>query len=246
MRWLISLQKSLTKLASGPSGSWRWRRVSVRQLLRRVISTSVACCARRWRSTRSARRGACPSTPSRARRSRSSSSMRCMTSWRGEVPRSWAGVGEELAPELLGGQDLREVTSLLLLGAVRDERRPDQVHADPVDDLGRARGGDLLLEDVVLDDRGAAPTVLARPVDADPAALVQLPLPAAQEGDLVGEGRVLGGRRDVRAEPFAQLGAEGLLGGREGEIHERTCPRGRRRVNRAHRARRGNSSSTAT
>jgi hypothetical protein len=41
MRWLISLQKSFTKLDSGPSGSRRRMRVSVRQLLRREISTSM-------------------------------------------------------------------------------------------------------------------------------------------------------------------------------------------------------------
>ena len=42
-----------------------------------------------------------------------------------------AGVrlGEALAPDLLGGEDLLEVARLLLLGAVRDDRRPG--HAEP-------------------------------------------------------------------------------------------------------------------
>src|SRR5438552_682932 len=133
-----------------------------------------------------------------------------------------AGLGEELAPELVRGEDLREEAPLLFLRSVGDERRPDQVDADPVDDLGCAGGGELLLEDVVLDHRGAAPAVLARPVDADPAAVVQLPLPGAEEGDLVGEGRVLRRGRPIRAEPRAQLGAAGLLGGAEREIHYTT------------------------
>jgi len=76
----------------------------------------------------------------------------------------------------------------------------------------------------VLDDGGAAPAVLARPVDTHPAAVVQLPLPGAEEGDLVGERRGLGGGREVGAEPAAQLGAEVLLGGAEGEVHY-TTPR---------------------
>src|SRR5581483_1357239 len=142
------------------------------------------------------------------------------------------GLREELAPELLGGQDLRQEAALLLLGAVRDERRSDQVDADPVDDLRRARRGDLLLEDVVLDDGRAAPAVLARPVDADPSPGVQLPLPVTEERDLVGErpGRTVGvgppARRKIRREPGAYLGAERLLGGAEGQVHSAVLARG--------------------
>src|SRR6184192_2108071 len=50
IRWLISLQKSFTTLDSAPSGSRRASRESVRQLLSRVISTSMKCCASRWRT----------------------------------------------------------------------------------------------------------------------------------------------------------------------------------------------------
>src|SRR5205814_5998359 len=63
--------------------------------------------------------------------------------------RAGARLGEELTPELLGRQDRRQEAAPLFLGAVRDERRADEIHADPVDDLGGARGGDPLLEDVV-------------------------------------------------------------------------------------------------
>ena len=122
---------------------------------------------------------------------------------------------------------LRQEAPSLLVGAVRDERRADQVHADAVDDLGRARRGHLLLEDVVLDDGRAATAVLARPVDADPAARRETALPVAQEAHLVGQRRELRRlaaapvRRHVGREPGAQLGAERLLGGRERQVHAR-------------------------
>src|SRR5262249_58951261 len=83
--------------------------------------------------------------------------------------RAGAGLGEELAPELLCRQQRGQETTALLVGSVRDQGRPDEVHPDAVDDLRRARRGYLLLEDVVLDDARAAAAVLARPVDADPA-----------------------------------------------------------------------------
>src|SRR5262249_4917656 len=44
-----------------------------------------------------------------------------------------ARLAEELAPYLLGGEDLRDEAPLLLLGAVPHERRPDVVDADFVD-----------------------------------------------------------------------------------------------------------------
>src|SRR5204862_7612380 len=83
-------------------------------------------------------------------------------------------------------------------------------------------GGDRVHGDVVRDARAPGPAVLARPVDADPAAVVEPALPGAEEGDLVGEGRVLRRGRPIRAEPRAQLGAEGLLAGAEREIHYTT------------------------
>src|SRR2546423_8540707 len=43
------------------------------------------------------------------------------------------GLGVELAPDLLGGQHLLQVALLLRLGAVHDDRRPDEADAEPVD-----------------------------------------------------------------------------------------------------------------
>src|SRR5439155_371456 len=122
---------------------------------------------------------------------------------------------------------VREEEPLLSPRVVGGGRLPDRGAADPVVALGWAGGGQPLHQDVGHDDRAAAPAVLARPVDADPAAVVEPALPGAEEGDLVGEGRVLRRGRPIRAEPRAQLGAEGLLGGAEREIHY-TTPRARR------------------
>ena len=49
------------------------------------------------------------------------------------------GLGEALAPDLLGGEDLREVRLLLLLGAVRHDRRPGHAEPDHADVRRRLR-----------------------------------------------------------------------------------------------------------
>src|SRR5262249_58219638 len=133
-----------------------------------------------------------------------------------------------------GGKGRGQEGPAVLVGAVRDERRPDQVHADAVDDLGRARRRHLLLEDVVLDDGRAATTVLAWPVDAHPASCSEPALPVAQEGDLLAQRRELGRLAalpvgwNVRGEPGAQLGTKRLLDRREREVHARLLARARR------------------
>ena len=77
----------------------------------------------------------------------------------------------DLAPEG-GGQEAR----LLLLGAVRDQRRAEHRDALPAD-VGRAGGGHLLLEDELLDGGHAGAAVFGRPVRRHPAALVHGLLP---------------------------------------------------------------------
>ena len=54
---------------------------------------------------------------------------------RGEVG-AGVGLGEQLAPQLLGGGDGRQPARLLLVGPVGEERRPRQVHADASHELG--------------------------------------------------------------------------------------------------------------
>ena len=65
------------------------------------------------------------------------------------------GLGEALAPELLGGQDRRDVAPPLLVGPEPQQRRPEDVQADDVHELRRAGGCELLIDDDLLD--GGAP-----------------------------------------------------------------------------------------
>ncbi len=87
---------------------------------------------------------------------------------RGEV-RAGLGLREPLAPDLLRGQDRRQVALALLLGAVRDHGRPAHREPEHVRGLRRARADDLLVEDRLLDQGRAAAAVLLRPRDAGPA-----------------------------------------------------------------------------
>src|SRR5439155_20038054 len=133
---------------------------------------------------------------------------------------------EALAPHLLASQDATQEAALLRLGAVLDEGRADQrrPHAD-VDQAGGADARVLLGEEELLDRRGAAAAVLARPVEPGPAPLVQLPLPPARKAHLLR--RLLGlaivgrtpPRGQVRDQPLMHLALEAPLGGVQAEIH---------------------------
>ena len=61
-----------------------------------------------------------------------------------------AGLGVALRPELLDGQDLGQEPVLLLLGAERHQRRPEQLLAEVVDPHRRVGPGVLLVEDHLL------------------------------------------------------------------------------------------------
>src|SRR5690606_939969 len=65
----------------------------------------------------------------------------------------------------------------LVLGAEGDDGRARQPLADMAHAAGAAGAGVLLVEDHLLLDGAAAPTVFLRPADAGPAALGQLALP---------------------------------------------------------------------
>jgi hypothetical protein len=86
----------------------------------------------------------------------------------------------------------------------------------------------LLLEDHLLDQARAPPSVFARPGDADPPPVVQPPVPgeARVEGaigvqrELVVRGGPLRAvRRQLAFEPGAELGPEHLVGRGECEVH---------------------------
>ena len=97
------------------------------------------------------------------------------------------GLAEELAPELLGREDGRQVAQALVLGAVGQQGRAHQVDAHPVDRLGRLGAGVLALVERHLDRRGAPAPVGRGPVHADPALGRQRGLPLASPGHLVGQ-----------------------------------------------------------
>src|SRR5262249_45804289 len=90
-------------------------------------------------------------------------------------------LAEELTPDLVAGEDGRKEASLLRLGAVRDERRARVVDPDAVQQLRRARAGQLLAEDRLRGCGRAAAAVLARPEEADVPGLPQPALPGAQK-----------------------------------------------------------------
>ena len=123
-------------------------------------------------------------------------------------------LGEALAPDLLGGQDLRQVRVLLLVGAVRHDRRPGHPEADDADVRGRLRARHLLVEDRLEAVGRAGAAVLLRPGQPGVAGLVQLAAPLAAE--VVAEALLAAAPAapllgQVGVEPGAQLGAKGCL-----------------------------------
>ena len=97
--------------------------------------------------------------------------------------RARRGLGEELAPDLVGREHRAEVALLLVLGAVRDQRRPEHPHADDVEDPGHAGAPDLLVDHDLLERPEAGAAVLGGPRHRGQAALGELALPRAPGGD---------------------------------------------------------------
>ena len=133
-------------------------------------------------------------------------------------------LGEALAPDLLGGEKRLEVARLLLVGAVRDDRRPGHAEADHAD-VGRSLGGgELLVEDRLEGVRRAGAAVLLRPRQAGVARRVEQLAPLAHERIVeplraaAAAALVLG---QVRVDPAAHLGAELRLLGCVPQIHGR-------------------------
>src|SRR5262249_23417569 len=142
-----------------------------------------------------------------------------------------ARLAEELAPYLLGGEDLRDEAPLLLLGAVPHERRPDVVDADFVDELRGLRTRRLLVVDRLLDRRRPRPSVFLRPGKPAPSGTMEPRLPVTQACRLVVLARESAKR--LRTPPGGQIlrkpptkpEPKRLLLGIEGEIHAGRSPR---------------------
>ena len=91
-------------------------------------------------------------------------------------------LGKPLTPDLLGTQDLGQVAFLLFLGAAVDDGGSHHGNTDEVDGgHGRSHARNLLVEDLLLDDRGAASPVFLGPVQAGPSPFVQLFLPTKSD-----------------------------------------------------------------
>ncbi len=129
------------------------------------------------------------------------------------------GLAEELAPDLRGREDRRQVAQALLLAAVRQQGGSDQVDPDPVHRLGSLRAGVLALVQRDLDGCRTPPSVGLGPVDTDPAVGRQGGLPGPAPGNLLGqvdEGRwtmVMG------AKPSPERGGELLVLSSQREVH---------------------------
>ncbi|MFY9264091.1 MAG: hypothetical protein WAO61_01495 [Solirubrobacterales bacterium] len=127
----------------------------------------------------------------------------------GEVG-SGTGLGEELAPDLLAGQNRLKKALFLLVAAVVDDRRPGEALADAVDPVGRPGAIELLGEDRLFGDVGAASAVFGRPGEAGVSGLVQLALPNTKEAESLLEIDRFGPRqrRERALQPVANFGAK--------------------------------------
>ena len=88
-----------------------------------------------------------------------------------------AGLGEALAPDLLAGQQRREIALLLLVAAPGDDRRAGHAEPDAADVVRRTDSRGLLEEDALERVRRPAAAVLLRPGQADVAGVVQRAAP---------------------------------------------------------------------
>src|SRR5262249_45228056 len=139
---------------------------------------------------------------------------------------SRVGLGVPLAPDLLGGEDLRQEAALLRLGPPLHQRRADEQDAEEVRPRRQSAAGELLGEHDLLHERRAATAILAVPVEAAPAARVELTVPAELPFEALVRGHPeleavgIEVRGYVRVEPRAELVPEGLFRGAQPEIHE--------------------------
>src|SRR5262249_55196366 len=88
-----------------------------------------------------------------------------------------ARLAEQLAPDLFAAQHRPQIALLLLVRAVRHDRRPQHALADGKDARWRLVAAFFLVPDDTLNCGGAAAAVLFRPGDAGPAGIRLLCLP---------------------------------------------------------------------
>lgn len=134
--------------------------------------------------------------------------------------RAGVGLGEELAPLLLGTDQRGQVAQLLLLGTGVQQRREHEVHADPQrSQRRRVVAPQFVLQGPQVRPGEAEPAVLLRHVGSGQAGGGELPL----EGDrVVDEGLLaVGGAGDDVLSPVVRQGVEQLVAGVEERPHPR-------------------------
>ena len=134
-------------------------------------------------------------------------------------------LGEELAPDLLAADQLREVAALLLLGGVHHHHRRAHAEADAEVADRHVVLGLFLFEDHVVEDRQTLAAVLLGEVHDGVAGvgLLRLPLPGLGESalgvDATVEAAAALPRLGVLLEPGADLGAKLGFYGAVVEVH---------------------------
>src|SRR5205807_1268080 len=84
-----------------------------------------------------------------------------------------AGLGEQLTPQLLTGEQRHDVPLLLLFGSRVENRRRGPADSDRVDRTGDTGGAQLLVDDQLMDGVGVQ-AVRLRPVRRDQTGLGEL------------------------------------------------------------------------
>ena len=142
--------------------------------------------------------------------------------------RAGPGLGEALAPDILGGEDAGQEAPLLLLPPPLDEGRAGHADARVARQDGGPGAEALLVVDDLLHEGGPAASVFLGPRDAHPAGLEHGPLPPypALEGRAVRGDALVGGivdaeiTRQVGGEPAPQLLPERFLLRGVVKVHE--------------------------
>src|SRR5262245_7064929 len=84
-----------------------------------------------------------------------------------------------LNPDLISRENLRQVSLLLFIAAMSNDRRADQAARHIVESPGRAGTRGFLRENELLDDRRSFPAILFRPRQSGIPSFVQSPIPLA-------------------------------------------------------------------
>ena len=134
---------------------------------------------------------------------------------------SGAGLAEALTPVLLAAQDAGQVPGLLLVGAVRDDGRSGEHHADPVERVRRPAYRGLLVEDGLCQRVQSPAAVRDRPRQPGPVAGAEpvLPHPRPVLALVLRQLLLVGDVAQRLVQPGADLAPERQVGRAVIEVH---------------------------